>query len=238
MTAKDMTRKITLLSRMTVSNGCKVSEALNAARLLVQLYNKLVNVDPVIAKQCKVQVDEAKKFIASQNVKSEPKNNNIAMEDLKAMLDDILKSYYRLKQEEELLLKEEEHLVNMLNRISTKIDANNEKMKQVVAEIQSIEEAIDKAKSEQNETEDDIGTVDKITRAERAKKFNKIYEEIIASIIKKTGINVTKIVTDEMLKELQISRQYFMILFRNKAKNDKRIVIIATRKKGTFIYSA
>ena len=46
MTAAKIARKIDFLSNMTIDNGCTEAEALNAARLLLKLYNNLVIINP------------------------------------------------------------------------------------------------------------------------------------------------------------------------------------------------
>lgn len=79
MTIKKTAHKINLLSKMTEENGCTEGEAVSAANLIINLYNKLNTLDKVAAKECYEARINAQNYLNSR-VTQEPV-------DLKAIID-------------------------------------------------------------------------------------------------------------------------------------------------------
>ena len=79
MTIKKTVHKINLLSKMTEENGCTEGEAVSAANLIINLYNKLNTLDKVAARECYEAKINAQDYL----------NSRVAQEpvDLKAIID-------------------------------------------------------------------------------------------------------------------------------------------------------
>lgn len=82
-----------------------------------------------------------------------------------------------------------------------------------------------------------FSAANRISRKERAARFTKLYNSVVEMVIKVGySVNLTEEITDDVLKayNLNISKNYFLIMFRDQAKNDSRVAVYGVQKKGTF----